>query len=183
MPKKTKKKPVAKSSNSNLMGLREYARHRGVELAPVQQAINAGKIDYVLVNGAKKIDPTIADKTWEIVGKETGMTGAQSLSEKKQHGQDIQNRLKELELKKKLGELVDAEEVKKESAKIALGLRDTLLRLPSSIAAELAVETDPNAVERMLTKEIRYILVEYCDRKLGVDTPDGSKNKTVPTKS
>jgi len=43
-----------------LLSRREYAKHRGVAVSTVQQAINDGRI--TTVNG--KIDPVQADKQW-----------------------------------------------------------------------------------------------------------------------
>ena len=51
---------------SQYMGLREYARHRGVSLATVQRKIKRKLIPTVLVEDKVKIEPERADKFWEF---------------------------------------------------------------------------------------------------------------------
>lgn len=49
-----------------LMGLREYARHRGCAVSAVAKAINEGRISVILdEQGRKRIDPEVADIQWE----------------------------------------------------------------------------------------------------------------------
>jgi len=46
-----------------LMGYREYARHRGVTLGAVQKALRDKRISATV---EKKIDPSIADRDWQV---------------------------------------------------------------------------------------------------------------------
>lgn len=165
--KKTRKKP----KKIQWMGLREYSRHRGVHLKTVQVAIAEGKIEVEIKSGAKKIDPKKADKSWDEKVVQPDPDKNPTLVDSRKAALDMQTKLKELEFKKKMGDLVDGFDVQKKATKIAMGLRDAFLRIPGKIAAELAVETDPNAVEKMLTKEIRATLGEYCYSRLGIN-PD-----------
>jgi|GEM_PF-5798122 len=48
------------------MGLREYARYRGVSLATVQRKIKRRLIPVVYVGDKVKIDPVEADRMWHI---------------------------------------------------------------------------------------------------------------------
>ncbi|MBN9475395.1 MAG: hypothetical protein ABS43_01735 [Bordetella sp. SCN 67-23] len=55
-----------------LMGIREYARHRGVRHRAVQKAIESGRIRSVDgEDGRPKIDPVQADRDWELNTDET----------------------------------------------------------------------------------------------------------------
>ena len=47
------------------MGYREYARHRGVTLSVVQNAIKKGRIKATTVGKRKKIEAEQADVDWE----------------------------------------------------------------------------------------------------------------------
>lgn len=49
-----------------LMGLREYARHRGCAVSAVAKAIDESRISVILdEKGRKRIDPEVADIQWE----------------------------------------------------------------------------------------------------------------------
>jgi alkylated DNA nucleotide flippase Atl1 len=50
---------------ADLIGYREYARHRGCTLRTVQEAIETGRIKVVDVDGKKKIDRQQADIDWQ----------------------------------------------------------------------------------------------------------------------
>ncbi|MBF0417020.1 MAG: hypothetical protein HQL86_02080 [Magnetococcales bacterium] len=42
--------------------------------------------------------------------------------------------------------------------------RDRILAVPSRIAAEVAAETDPRAVERLLTQELCQAMIEFVNK-------------------
>jgi hypothetical protein len=48
------------------MGLREYARYRGVSLTTVQRKIKRGLISTLKIEGKVKIDVKSADRLWEL---------------------------------------------------------------------------------------------------------------------
>ena len=49
---------------SGLVSIAEYARHRGVSDAAVHQAIKAGRVDVIEVDGRRLLHPDLADHQW-----------------------------------------------------------------------------------------------------------------------
>jgi hypothetical protein len=49
---------------SGLVSIAEYARHRGVSDAAVHQAIKAGRIEAIDVDGRRWLHPELADRQW-----------------------------------------------------------------------------------------------------------------------
>lgn len=146
--------------NSMLMGLREYARHRGVTLKAVQKAIQEGRIEVVLIDGAKKIDPKKADAMWterttpKVEGSDPSGTYYKSKAEKEFYAAKIA----EFEYKKRTGELLEVSDVKRELQRICTICRDHLLNLPDQLAPEIAGETNPHNVSILLYKRINECL-------------------------
>jgi hypothetical protein len=66
--------------------------------------------------------------------------------------------LRELELKKRRGELLNADEVEGAWFKITSAIRNRLLGLPGGLAARVAGINDPQKIQAILTREVREIL-------------------------
>ena len=49
---------------SGLISIADYARHRGVSDAAVHQAIKAGRVDVIEVDGRRLLHPDLADHQW-----------------------------------------------------------------------------------------------------------------------
>lgn len=71
--------------------------------------------------------------------------------------------LAELRMREQLGELVRADHVRAETAKIAIKIREAFLNLPDRLAPVVAAESDPGAVFRLLDLEFRQILTTLAD--------------------
>ncbi len=71
---------------------------------------------------------------------------------------DVEKR--ELDLKIRSGELVEAAAVKRTFYKAGRQVRDQLLAIPNRVSALLAAELEPNKVHDMLSKEISQALHE-----------------------
>ena len=69
----------------------------------------------------------------------------------------------ELELAKDQGELVNAEEVRREAYTLARTMRDAFQNLPDRLADELAAETDAGAIHHRLETELKSILRQLAE--------------------
>lgn len=161
------------------VGVREYARQRGVSAEAVSKAIKAGRLAQSVTfdgKGRPKIDPAVADGEWDAFTSPThggirhakpkdddeplkpsgnaAATFAQSRAVKEAY----LARLAKLEFEEKSGRLVSADGVKSEAFRTARMVRDGLLNIADRISAELAAESDPFVVHKKLTEEIRKAL-------------------------
>ena len=165
--KKITKKKVTKKKEQ-LMGMREYARSRNVELVAVQDAIRAERIPIVIVSGKKKINKKAADKAWlentnpalargrgtKDDDKVTGPSYHQSRATR----EAFQAKLAKIEYDEKVGSIIEKEKVKKDAFELARRVRDSILLIPSRIASAIAAETSPHKAENFLIKELTKAL-------------------------
>ena len=164
-----------KSKTPELVGLREFARRKGVTLTTVQEALARGRISFVVIDGNKRIDADKAMKEWDdntdpnfqvnlgveddsIEGKTTASKAASTFAESRAVREAYSARITKLEYEQKLGSLVNLADVKKEVFELARNTRNLVLNIPPKIAAELAAETDPHKVEKILAVELRKAL-------------------------
>jgi|SRR6187401_252502 len=165
------------------MGIRAYARHRGVTPAAVRKAIKSGRITAVGGN----IDPNLADSQWQSNTDESKPRSSVSRgprpalqpspaphSPSKSHAfpealafakaraarETYQARLKELELKIKTGKLIPVDEVRVAAFNTNRRARDLLLAIPDRVAAVVAGLSDVTEVHRVLTEEFRRVCEE-----------------------
>jgi phage terminase Nu1 subunit (DNA packaging protein) len=169
-----------------LIGLREYARRRGVSLGAVQKAVKSGRI--VLLDG--KIDPEVADIQWARntnpaqqrgsaavasmasttaiaprasrgpAGDSSDDGAGPQLLESRARREQALAELAELELAEKRGELVPVADIRKALVPKILGVRDALDTLADRLAPLLAAESDPAKVYALLKAEHRQILAQ-----------------------
>jgi phage terminase Nu1 subunit (DNA packaging protein) len=74
---------------------------------------------------------------------------------------------KEMELRKQLGQLVEADDVKATALRMGLQIRETLLSIPDRIAARVAAETDPKKVHAIIMTEVRQTLEALAEGRAG----------------
>lgn len=166
-----------------IVSLAEYARQRGISAAAVTKAIHEGRLMRGIVlddKGKRKVDTDIADAEW--AGSTDSTTGAPShatprghsvqavaasspdeppkFMESKAKREAFMAELARLEYEEKSGKLVQVDDVKRESFRVARIVRDSMLNIPDRVAAELAAETDPFRVQQRLAAEIRLALSE-----------------------
>jgi hypothetical protein len=173
-----------------LIGLRAYARRRGVTLGAVQKAIATGRIR--LIDG--KIDPEVADIQWARntdAAQQRGQAAVASMAsataivpraaraepadegsglqllESRARREQAMAELAELELAEKRGELVAVADVQKALVPKLLGVRDALDTLADRLAPLLAAETDPAKVYAVLKTEHRQILAQLSSESRG----------------
>ena len=161
--------------------IRAYARHRGVSHVAVLKAVRAGRIQ----TQDGKIDVELADRMWAentdqaqtrraprpnppaqrampasaplVPPRPTGFAAARAVRE----GYDA--RLRELDYKLRVGELVSADEVRVAAFNSNRRARDLLLAVPDRLAAILAGTTDQSEVHNILREEIQRACAELSD--------------------
>lgn len=69
-------------------------------------------------------------------------------------------KLSQLEYELQSGRLINADAVRAEFAKVIIGLRDRLLRLPDRLVVIIQGETDPRRLRVLIDAEVRATLVE-----------------------
>ena len=158
-----------------LMGYREYARHRDVNLNAVQDAIKRGRISDAIVeiDNKKKINSELADQLWlanRTVDKGPGSTQSikkpdnlastdqVTLLKSKAIKETFSAKMAQIKYEETMGNLCSVESVRASVLEMARGVRDTLLNIPDKISPILTSETNIDEVHRILTLEIRTAL-------------------------
>ena len=153
----------------------EYARRRGCTEGAVRRAVRDGRI--ALIDG--KVDPTAADAQWarntrpragseptapppsaaaprgENLEREDEATGYWASKARRERAEA---ELAELKLAEQQGQLIRADAVRAAHAKRLAGLRESLLQIPSRLAAVLAAETDQAKCHDALQRELHGVL-------------------------
>jgi hypothetical protein len=183
---------VANGTQKELISQREYARRRGITHVAVQRAIKAGrisavngKIDPVLadqewqqntdqskprnrITGNPKqaktpgepSEPMDLGGTDETIGAPSTATG---YAKARAARELYQAQLAKLELDRRRGALVPADEVRLGAFNMARKARDQLIAMPERLAAVLAATEEPAEVQRILEEEIERICQEIAD--------------------
>ncbi|QSA97132.1 hypothetical protein [Methylococcus sp. EFPC2] len=168
-----------------MMTVQAYAQHRrsaglaGCTRQAVEKAIAGGRIS--IVDG--RIDPATADAEWErntrkradlhsraglvampVTTLPVSAKPTTDWSDHKARKEAAEASLKEQELARRSGELVDRRGMERAAHETARVLRDALIdTLPSKISMELAAMTDPWQVECRLREAIRAELYAIVD--------------------
>ena len=157
----------------------EYARRRGVSRAAVTYAVKSGRIR--LIEG--KLDPEVADIQWDkntrkVMGQGGTSSTAASVPRMPSLPRDDEGlpisgydyetarakreyheaNIAEMKERERAGELVETARIAKALTDIGAIFRASLERLPDRIAAQVAAETDPDAVHAILEKELIGVL-------------------------
>ena len=165
------------------MNLQSYADHRkaqglrGASHVAVLKAIDTGRLTEPAVrkvNGRWQIDAPLADAQW--AGNTSNMPdsgelpeppntrqphpegGGPSLAQAKRAKAVYEAELTRLELQRTKKELISADEVRQEAARLARQVRDLLLTIPGRNAAKIASIQDTQAIRDLLEAEIRNAL-------------------------
>ncbi len=167
-----------------LMGITEYARHRGVEDAAIHFAVRAGRIKR---NSAGMIDVEAADRDWEANTQErlpATTKPARGYYEPTQGQRALEpvpgitysdaRALREvyvaqkhvLSLKERTGELVSRQEVEREASNQFRLIRDACFNLPPRLAAQLAAESDEAACYDILEGALRRVFEDFAEGRL-----------------
>ncbi len=148
---------------ARLMGFREYARHRGVTLRAVQEAIRSGRIRTVRDGkGRRRIDCPKADQAWRENTNLNMARGGEKPSRDRVIKEIYEAKLAKLAYEEKSRNLVDAEKVKEDAARVAKQVREHVLKIPDQISAELVGITDQAVMHNTLTQMLVSSLHEFC---------------------
>lgn len=162
----------------NLMTQANYARHRDCSKVAVGKAVKAGRIS--LVSGL--IDPVVADIQWkqnsrarasntpaapdgqlplENAAPSTRLhTDPADIPKNDEYmtsrtrRESAEAEMAELKLAEQHGQLIRVDAVKQALANAFTATRDSLLQIPSRLAAVLAAETDAAKVHELLQLEL-----------------------------
>lgn len=85
------------------------------------------------------------------------------LNESRARKEHYQAELAKLQVSQQRGELVPAEQVKKEAFQMGRVVREALANLADRLSHELAGVSDPAIIHQVLTQEHRAALMELCD--------------------
>ena len=183
---------MAKGTQKELISQREYARRRGITHVAVQRAIKAGristvdgKIDSALADqewqqntdqskprnritgdpkqtkaAGEPSEPMDLGATDETIGAPSTATG---YAKARAARELYQAQLAKLELDRRRGALVPADEVRLGAFNMARKARDQLIALPERLAAVLAATEEPAEVRHILEEEIERICQEIAD--------------------
>jgi hypothetical protein len=157
-----------------VMSQRAYARHRGVAISTVQEAIARGQIS-TLADG--QIDSDAADEEWTRNTRQAvppagsrrandddiDAFGASQYNKARAVREHYQARLAKLEFEEKTGKLIPADEVKVAAFNLFRRYRDHMLNIADRLAAILAAETETAKCYEILATEIRKALNEFAD--------------------
>ncbi len=156
---------------ANLLGYREYAKHRGVSHAAVQRAIDAERISViVLPDGTKKINPETADVEWvnntdesqkpHTTHARSGAPEMYTYAEARAVRANYEAKLLKLKYEKETAKLVDSEEMKSKIFQAVRTTRDAIMNIPDRISGILAAEGDQYQIHNILARELRQALEE-----------------------
>lgn len=168
-----------------LMGITEYARHRGVEDAAVHFAVRAGRITR---NRDGMIDADTADRDWDANTQERTPTVKKgpargyyeptegeramepvpgiSYTDARALTQVFVAQKHKLSIREKTGELVLRQEVEEEASKQFKLIRDACFNLPPRLAAQLAAEPDEAACFEILEAAMRRVFEDFAEGRL-----------------
>lgn len=170
------------SGKVNLMTQAEYAQHRGVSRTSVFKAIAANRISTILQDGRKMIDPTVADIQWEANTRVVLRPGDQTapkptpagtppaakvalfdLADARAKREHHEAAMAEMRARQMASTLVERALVVQGATDASSAFAQSISRL-GGLADELAVETDPDCIRRLLDTRLRQALDELADR-------------------
>lgn len=160
-------------------GLREYARHRGVDPRAVSQAIKDGRIKRGS-NG--KIDFEKADAAWEENsapriddaikrgGPSEVPVTVNAYAKARAMREAYAAQLAKLEFEERAGKLIEAEKVRNAWAQVCVAIRSAVNGMPQKLAPKVFAARDLREVNEIIESECRDLL-----RQLSTGITDLSK--------
>jgi hypothetical protein len=162
-----------------LMGVPEYAAHRGVDIKAVRWALKAGRIH---ADQDNRIDSETADADWakntdpaqsrpgrrKKASAETPVepVPGMSFADARALNEVYDAKRRRLELGLREEQLVERAEVERESYRLWRILRDAFQNLPERLSARLATMTERSEIHQVLEDAIREVLMGFSDGKL-----------------
>ena len=163
--------------------LAAFARKVGVSRSAVTYAVSNGRLKvHTDENGSRFLDEDEAEVDWfknadeqkmrisgslrpaeerpggKRIGKNDDPAELPTITESRAQKEKWLAKTAQLNYEERVGQLVDAEEVRQAAFKVARAVRNGLNGIPDRIAAELAAETNQFRVHKILSDEIRRVL-------------------------
>lgn len=146
----------------NLMGIREYARHRNVSQTAISKAVKDGRIAATvsIIKGNKKIDVAKADEILNKTDTDSNkdLKAAKGLANAKVVKETFAAKIAQLNYEQKAGKLCRVDDVQRAAADTARVTRNSLLTIPDRIAPIIASEKDIKKISKLITTEINASL-------------------------
>ena len=162
---------ASKNANQGLLSLADFARLRGVSRARVTQYKRSGmpmQGTMVPVREAVGWIEANVDGTGRKRGpapEDTRPSGERLLESQIQRN-EIFTKLKDLEFRKRQGELLERHDVLDAWTKVIAATRSRLLLVPGKLAHRLSTASDPVKCEAILDAEIKAALRELSEHKI-----------------
>ena len=141
-----------------LMGLREYARHKGVTHRAVQKALRTGRI-VAEANG--RIDAGRADSLWSANTRPCSASpgsydteAGRAYAQARMVLEHVRAKREKLQYEVEAGVLISADRVRADTFALGRRARDRVLAIPARLAPVLAAISDPAECERLFAAEL-----------------------------
>jgi len=163
-----------------LISLAELAMLKNVSRAAVTKKIKSGKLEGAVVNhnGKKKVNKEEAFRLWDLQAppsKDTTVKkqlkqeiNAKSIEEIPNYGESKAKRehflaeLARLDVEQKKNELILVSDITKSSFEVGRAIRESLFNLADRLSNQIAGETDPQIIHKLLTEEHRVALEQLA---------------------
>lgn len=107
---------------------------------------------------AKRVIEEVERAGLEVSEELKELAAKSSLNEAKTISEILNAKLKEIQYKKEVGELVSKAEVEREAFEVARKVRDAILSVPDRVSAMIAAKSDPKEIRDILTQELHHAL-------------------------
>ena len=156
----------------------ELAAFKNVSRAAVTKKVKSGKLDGAIVNhnGKKKVNKEEAFRLWDLQAPPSKDTTVKkqlkeeieaksideipNFAESKAKREHFLAELARLDVEQKKKDLIPVTEIKKSSFEMGRAIREKLTNLADRLANQIAGETDPQIIHKLLTEEHRTALEE-----------------------
>ena len=164
-----------------LISLAELAMLKNVSRAAVTKKIKSGKLEGAVVNhnGRKLVNKDEAIRLWDRGDTRVVTATKKQLKEKidslpadsipdfaesKAKREHFLAELAKLDVEQKKKDLIPVAEIKKSSFEIGRAIRENLTNLADRLANQIAGETDPQIIHKLLTEEHRTALEQLVKK-------------------
>ena len=161
-----------------LITMAELAKLKNVSRMAVSKKVKSGKLDGAIVNhnGKRKVHKEEAFRLWDLQAppsrdknikkelKEEIYSKSDdeipNYAESKAKREHFLAELARLDVEQKKKDLIPVTEIKKSSFEMGRAIREKLTNLADRLASQIAGETDPQIIHKLLTEEHRTALEE-----------------------
>ena len=156
----------------------ELAAFKNVSRAAVTKKVKSGKLDGAIVNhnGKKKVNKEEAFRLWDLQAPPSKDTTLRkqlkqeidsktvdeipNYAESKAKREHFLAELARLDVEQKKEELILVSDITKSSFEKGRAIRESLINLADRLASQIAGETDPQMIHKLLTDEHTAVLEE-----------------------